>query len=95
MEPSFLSLYSLLGCLEEILQVLNRDDSKSTSSGCFSILLISNLFILKACVLFFFFKKKGELKGCRGLLFYNFQISYVCLTDVSVSDAFIHFPLYN
>jgi hypothetical protein len=43
MEPSFLSLYSLLVCLEEILQVLNRDDSKSTSSGYFSILLLSNL----------------------------------------------------
>jgi hypothetical protein len=39
MEPSFLSLYSLLGCLEEILQVLNRDDSKSTSSGCFFYLV--------------------------------------------------------
>jgi hypothetical protein len=43
----------------------------------------------------FFNKKKGGLKGCRGLLFYNFQISYVCLTDVSISDAFIHLPLYN
>jgi hypothetical protein len=43
MEPYFLSLYSILGCLEEILQVLNRDDSKNTSSGCFSILLLSNL----------------------------------------------------
>jgi len=41
MEPSFLSLYSLLGCF---LQVLNKDDSKSTSSGYFSILLLSNLF---------------------------------------------------
>jgi hypothetical protein len=35
MEPSFLSLYSLLGCLEEFLQVLNRDDSKSMPSDCF------------------------------------------------------------
>jgi hypothetical protein len=42
---------------------------------------------------FYFFKKR--LKGCRSLFFYNFQISYVCLTDVSVSDAFIHLPLYN
>jgi hypothetical protein len=25
----------------------------------------------------------------------SFQISHVCLTDVSVSDAFIHLPLYN
>jgi hypothetical protein len=39
MEPYFLSLYSLLGCFEEILQVLNRDDSKSTSSCCFFYLV--------------------------------------------------------
>jgi hypothetical protein len=26
---------------------------------------------------------------------YSFQISYVCLTDVSVFDAFILLPLYN
>jgi hypothetical protein len=32
-----------LVCLEENLQVLNRDDSKSKSSGCFSILILSNL----------------------------------------------------
>jgi hypothetical protein len=25
----------------------------------------------------------------------SFQISYVCLIDVSVSDAFIHLSLYN
>jgi hypothetical protein len=29
------------------------------------------------------------------ILVYNFQISYVCLTDVSVSEAFIHLALYN
>jgi hypothetical protein len=32
-----------LVCLEEILQVLNRDDRKSTSSNCFSIMVLSNL----------------------------------------------------
>jgi hypothetical protein len=39
----------------------------------------------------------GWDKGCRALLFHyiSFQISYVCLIDVSVSDAFIHLPLYN
>jgi hypothetical protein len=26
---------------------------------------------------------------------YSFQISYVCLIDVSVFDAFILLPLYN
>jgi hypothetical protein len=112
MEPSFVSLYSLLGCLEEILQVLNRDDSKSTSSGFFLYLvtlkplsLRPGLFLpymlgqpyslyFESMFAVFLIKKKG-LKGCRGLLFYNFQISYVCLTDVSVSDAFIQLPLYN
>jgi len=113
MEPSFLSLYSLLGCLEEILQVLNRDDSKSTSSGCFFYLvtlkplsLRSGLFLpymlgqpysiyFEACLFFLIIIKKG-LKGCRVFfLFYNFQISYVCLTDVLVSDAFFQLPLYN
>jgi len=114
MEPSFLSLYSLLGCLEKILLVLNGDDSKSTSSGCFFYLvtlkplsLRSGLFLpymlgqhyslyFESMFVFFFFnKQKGGLKGCRGLLFYNFQISYVCLTDVSVSDAFIQLSLYS
>jgi uncharacterized membrane protein len=46
------------------------------------------------CV-FVYKNRGGGLKGCRGILLYNFQISYVCLTDVSVSDAFIHLPLYN
>jgi hypothetical protein len=32
-----------LVCLEGILQELNRDDIKSTSSGCFSIMVLSNL----------------------------------------------------
>jgi hypothetical protein len=113
MEPSFLSLYSLLGCLEEILQVLNMDDSKSTSSGCFFYLvtlkplsLRSSLFLpymlgqhyslyFESMFVVYFFNKKKGLKGCRGLLFYNFQISYVCLTDVSVSDAFIQLSLYS
>jgi hypothetical protein len=39
LEPSFLSLYSLLGCLEKIRQVLNMDDRKSTSSGYFFYLV--------------------------------------------------------
>jgi hypothetical protein len=60
-ERSFLSLYSLLFCLEVILQVINRDDRKSTSSGCFSILVSSNLsevrfaLTLHAWTRFFFF----------------------------------------
>jgi hypothetical protein len=29
------------------------------------------------------------------VLLYSFKISYVCLTDVSVFDAFILLPLYN
>jgi hypothetical protein len=34
-EPFFISLYFLLGCLEEILQVLNRDDSKTRRASVF------------------------------------------------------------
>jgi hypothetical protein len=49
-------------------------------------LYFENIFVV------YFSNKKMGLKGCRGLLFYKFQISYVCLTDVSVSDAFIHLP---
>jgi hypothetical protein len=56
-----------------------------------------SLYFESMFVFVFFLKKKGEggLKGCRDLLFYNFQISYVCLTDVSVYDEFVHLPLYN
>jgi hypothetical protein len=56
-----------------------------------------SLYFESMFIVYFFnkLKKNGVLKGCRGLLFYNFQISYVCLTDVSVYDAFIHLPLYN
>jgi hypothetical protein len=115
MKPSFLSLYSLLGCLEEILQVLNRNDSKSTSivyffyfvtlkplslrPGLFLPYMLGqhySLYFESMFVFFFLIKKKKEgLKGCRCLLFYNFQISYVCLIDDSVYDAFIQLPLYN
>jgi len=59
-----------------------------------------HLFYYKACLLFiflFFLKKEGWYEGCRALLFHymSFQISYVCLIDVLVSNAIIHLPLYN
>jgi hypothetical protein len=79
----FTSFYHLINTLHVVME------------PSFLSLFPPTLFILKACLLFLIKKGEGGLKGCRGLLFYNFQISYVCLTDVSVSDAFIQLPLYN
>jgi hypothetical protein len=68
----------------------------SLRSGLYLPYLLGQTYSLYFESMFVFFNKKNwGLKGCRGLLFYNFQISYVCLTDVSTSDAFIQLPLYK
>jgi hypothetical protein len=61
-------------------------------------LYFESIFFFKYIYIYIYIYNKkggGGLKGCRGLSVHNFQISYVCLTVVSIFDAFIHFPLYN
>jgi hypothetical protein len=78
---TILSPYFLLFALRKILHVFYGDDRKSTSSGCFSVLVNSKK------------KKKlgDKMQNFSFFFLIAFQISYVFLPDIFVHCALIKY----